>query len=252
MPDENGRWLVNRNRYVPLHKQIEDDLRERIVAGYWSPGTLSTSEADMCALYDASRTTVRQALRALVDEGLIVRERGRGTFIRDPLVTAGARGLTSFTEEMGVSGRSSGAVVLEQTTVVVPTEVASRLHLAETDEVVKLRRLRYADDEPIGLQTAYLPSARFPGLDQLDVQASLYRQLEATYGVAPTDAVELFSVIAMTEEQARMLGVRPHTPGFHVERVTYDGTTAFEYVVSVLRGDKYKVKLMLHREKGDL
>src|SRR5260370_42676593 len=94
-----------------MHYQVEQDMRERIETGAWKPGQQLPSEMELCALYKVSRTTMRQAISHLVDEGLIVRERGKGSFIRDSMITAGARGLTSFSDEMSALGKRAGGQV---------------------------------------------------------------------------------------------------------------------------------------------
>lgn len=232
---------------LPLYYQVERDMRQRIESGIWQAGQQIPSEKELCALYDVSRITIRQAISALVDEGLIVRERGRGSFVRSPVITAGARGLTSFTDEMAVLGVRSGARVVSMRSEPASPEMAARLHLAVGDPIVVIHRLRYADETPIGIQMAYLPGARFPGLQHADLtEQSLYKHLDAQYGVQPAEAHETFSVTAITGEDARLLNVRDGACGFHVERLTYDQKLElFEFVISIMRGDRYQVQLVL-------
>src|SRR5258708_590827 len=103
---------ISKSSLIPMRYQIEQDMRERIESGIWKPGQQLPSEMELCALYKVSRTTMRQAISHLVDEGLIVRERGKGSFIRDSMITAGARGLTSFSDEMAALGKRADVQVL--------------------------------------------------------------------------------------------------------------------------------------------
>src|SRR5690606_34565228 len=126
---------------------------------------------------------VRQALRNLVQDGYLERGQGRGTFVRRPTLTAGERGLTSFSEAMRALGLRPGAVRLESGVVPADRTVAAKLEIPLHQPVYRLRRLRSGDGQPIGLQTTYLVLARFPGLlDALAEDASLYETLRALYG----------------------------------------------------------------------
>src|SRR6185312_1203483 len=125
---------------LPLYYQVERDMRHRIESGVWQAGQQIPSEKELCALYDVSRITIRQAISALVDEGLIVRERGRGSFVRSPVITAGGRGLTSFSDEMAVLGMRPGGRVVSLRREPAPPEIAAKLQLAAGDPIVIIRR----------------------------------------------------------------------------------------------------------------
>src|SRR5579863_3841722 len=154
---------------IPLYFQVESDVRRRIEAGEWHEGTQIPTESELCGLYGTSRITIRQAISKLVAEGLLVRERGRGTFVREQRITVGGRKLTSFTEEVAKLGLKAGSRVLSMAVERCPDEVASRLHIEEGSDVTAVRRLRLSDGQPLAIQTAYLPSRRFPELEKIDL-----------------------------------------------------------------------------------
>jgi GntR family transcriptional regulator len=233
---------------VPLHMQVEDDLRRRIQAGEWRPGERIPAEEQLCAAYQVSRITVRQAVGRLVHSGLLVRERGRGTFVRDAALTAGTRHVTSFTAELAQLGLVAGGKVLESAVVDADEATALALGLDDGAPVIRIRRLRTGDGKPIGLQTSFLPAARFAGLELVDVgDRGLYAVLRSDFGTMPTEAVETFTVGMIKTRDAALLEVAPRTCGFFVERVTYDQTGAFERATSVMRGDRYRIRLALRR-----
>jgi GntR family transcriptional regulator len=119
--------------------------------------------------------------------------------------------------------------------------------------VHRLRRLRTGDGKPIGQQTAHLPAARFPGLpERLTDGASLYGLLRSTYGVEVDHARETFSVVRIPEDVADLLGVEPGEPAFHVERVAYDAAGPFEFTVSIMRGDRYRIQWVLRNGAPNL
>jgi GntR family transcriptional regulator len=232
---------------VPLYLQVERSLRQRIDTGEWRPGGRLPTEGELGTTYGVSRVTVRQALARLVDRGVVVREQGRGTFVRDNSLTAGARGVTSFTAELRGLGHTSGAQVLEQVVVTAAeADVPPEMGLSPDALMLRLRRLRTDGTRPVGVQTALLSVERFPGIAELDfADRSLYETLKQIYGLVPREAVETFTVGGVLDEDAATLGVAPGAHAFYVERLTFDVTGPFEYVRSVMRGDRYRVRLGL-------
>lgn len=167
-------------------------------------------EMELCSLYKVSHTTIRQAISQLVDEGLIVRERGRGSFVRDSMITAGARGLTSFSDEMAASGKRAGAQVLSIQKESASAQLAKRLRIKEEEPVVVIKRVRYANESPIGIQVASLPSARFPGLENADLTNQfLYAYLQQHYGVVVAE--EIFTITPISGADARLLTIADGT-----------------------------------------
>jgi GntR family transcriptional regulator len=237
---------VSRASRLPLYDQIESDIARRITSGEWSPGAKVPPEHELCRLFGASRITVRHALGNLVARGLVAREAGRGTFVREPAVTAGARGLTSFTGEMAALGLRAGARVLKSAVEPASPDVADRLDVAPGERLVIISRLRLGNGKPIGIQTAHLPARRFPGLERADLEnRSLYEYLEQRYGIVPREADETFLVAPLRGREARLLGVTPGICGLLVERVTYDSAGPYEFVASTMRADRYRIRLGL-------
>jgi len=237
---------VSRANRAPLYYQIEQDLRHRIDNAEWKAGEQIPTEAELGAIYGASRVTIRQAISNLVAEGRLVREPGRGTFVSEPAVTAGPRGLTSFTEEMRGLGFTASSRLLELGLQPAGEDVAARLKIATDDPVVVVKRLRLGDGRPIGIQTAQLVARRVPGLETASLgEGSLYGYLESHYGIIPAEAEETFYAAPIARENARLLNVGEGTSGFRVERVTFDELGPFEFVTSILRGDRYRVHLGL-------
>lgn len=229
-----------------MYLRIEQAIQERISSGEWSPGQLIPPEVQLCELFGVSRITIRHALSRLVDRGLLIRERGRGTFVREPGLTASARGVTSFTAEVRDLGMQPSSRVLEIGLVAPPRAVALALDLPPNAQAIRIHRIRLGDGRPIGLQTAYLVADRFPGLVELDLNGlSLYAVLAERYGVSSTEAVETFTVGGVTREDAPLLEVEPGAHAMYVERTTYDSRGPFEHVYSVMRGDRYRIRLAL-------
>lgn len=237
---------VDRSRPEPLWHQAEQTLRSLIANGTWPDGTQLPNEGRLCGLLGVSRITIRHALRNLEEAGLLRREHGRGTFVRTSTVTAGIRGLTSFTQEMAERGLVVGSRVLELAEFPASPDVASALEIAEGEPVIKIRRLRAGNNQPMGIQTAFLPTARVPGfLDIGEPILSLYETLKTRFGISPRVAREIYRVGTVSAEDAPLLEVEPGSPAFIVQRITSDARGPFEYTVSTMRGDRYEIRSRL-------
>lgn len=232
----------------PLYNVVASDLRKKIAQGFWPAESRLPNEAELCQRYGVSRITIRHALSILVSEGLVSRSQGSGTFVRGATILAGLRGLSSFTEEMSALGVKTGGRVLSKKTVNATAEQASALNVPEGSPLLELRRLRTGDGTPMGIQTAYLSLARFPRLEEQDFEGvSMYDLLQHGYGLQLLEAIETFSIGKVGRADARLLGVAQSTSAFVVERRTFDRQGPFELVVSIMRADRYKVRLRLAR-----
>jgi len=247
MVEVKGLVKPDRRRPEPLWHQAEQALRGLIEKGEWATGTQIPNEDRLGTMLGISRITLRHALQNLEEAGLVRREHGRGTFVRSATVVAGARGLTSFTEEMVTLGLVVGTKLLKAEIVAAASDVADALDIEAGVEVVRLRRLRLGNNAPIGIQTAHLPAARFPGLyEEAGQMGSLYETLRNRYGTAPVEAREVYRVGLVSAEDAELIGQPAGTPAFVVERIAFDDKGPFEFTVSTMRADRYEIRSTLY------
>jgi GntR family transcriptional regulator len=234
---------------VPLYHQLKAAILKEIDAGRWRPGDQMPTEDALAARFRVSKITVRQALRDLAQSGLIRREQGRGTFLQAAPLEEGPRELKSFTAEMRSHGMAASSRVLEHAIVPAPPEIAHHLGLEAGAEVFRLHRLRLADGRPMGVQTAYVPSALTPGIEHVDfTDASLYEVLGSRYALYPASARETHQAVAMPEDAAPLLQAPVGAPALRAERMALlADQRPLEYVQSIMRGDRYKVVLDLTR-----
>ena len=238
---------LDRNLYVPLYHQLKEILLEEIRSGKLKPEDRLPSEDEVAAAYHVSVITVRRTLSDLASAGYLRRERGRGTFISHPPVSQGPRELTSFTHEMTTRGFRPSSRVVAQKVVDADAVVAGNLRLSEGAEVFLLRRVRLADGEPMGIQTAYIPLSLAPGLAHADFSAaSLYDVLRERFGLVAADARETHSAVLIPADDAAVLHVPQGSAGIAGRRMTFlaDGRP-LEFVVSIMRGDRYEIVLDL-------
>jgi GntR family transcriptional regulator len=240
---------LKRGAPVPLYHQLKAAILRDIEAGRWRPGERMPTEDALIARFQVSKITVRQALRDLAQMGYVRREQGRGTFVQGPPLEEGPRELKSFTTEMRGHGFRATSRVIEQGVLPGPPDVCTRLELPEDALVFRLHRLRLADGEPMGIQTAFVPLTLAPDIDRVSfTDASLYEILASRYALYPAGARETHQAVPVPEDAARLLRVPPGSPALAAERLTTlaDGRP-LEYVQSLMRGDRYKIVLDLTR-----
>ncbi|HKN56633.1 MAG TPA: GntR family transcriptional regulator, partial [Amycolatopsis sp.] len=203
----------------------------------------------LAARYGVSRLTVRSAIGKLVEEGLLARVRGKGTF------TAARRMelqlyLMSFTDDMRKRGMTPTTEVVTATTEVPPTASAHALGLADGAPAHRLVRLRLADGLPLAVERGWYHAERAPGLLDLDLTQSLYAQLEA-YDVRPDRAWQTVWAESADRETARLLGMRAGSPLLVFRRVSTARGEPVEDITSWYRGDRYQVTMQLDRNTPD-
>jgi GntR family transcriptional regulator len=183
--------------------------------------------------------------------GVLRREQGRGTFVAEPKLAQGPREMTSFTDEMRSRGLLPTSKVLKQDVIKAEADVAEKLQIAEGGQVMMLKRLRLADGEPMGIQTAYISLSLAPQLAQEDFNdASLYAALERKYGLWPARAQESYVAVLLDRADAKLLKVAVASPALSAERVSYlTSGQPLELTYSIMRGDRYKIVLDLTRHQ---
>ncbi len=226
---------------LPLYYQLKAYIQEQITSGVWKPGERIPSESEIGDEFNISRTTTRQAIGELVNEGFLNRKHGVGTFVALPRIEKRITKLTGFTQDMRARGLKPSSRVLERKTAYATAFVARQLCISENAPVILINRLRLADDEPMGIDIVYYPYDRFSGLLEEDlVDKSLYELLQARYNTVPTRSEMSLSSVACIPDYARHLKVPRNSPILQIERTTYDqGDKPFEQVLAVYRGDRY-------------
>jgi GntR family transcriptional regulator len=235
---------------LPRYYQLREIIRERIVSGDWTPGTLIPSERELCERYGISRMTARQSITDLVNEGLLYREQGKGTYVGRPKIAQQLLRLTGFTEDMKDRAQRPGAKVLTAEMWPADQETAERLRIRVGQPVYHLRRLRLADSEPLALETSCIS---FIGCERLldnDLERdSLYQLLVSVYDVPPLEAEQELEADVARDEEAQLLEIAVGSPVLRTHRVTTTRRNQpIEYATSVYRGDKYRFYTRMVRD----
>jgi GntR family transcriptional regulator len=242
---------IDRDSPMPFYVQLKDALRAQIEAGYWQVGDRIPGEPELCRMFEVSRTVVRQALKEMVYEGLIVREKGRGTFIAEPRISSKSlvHSLAGFYEDMVEKGITPVAKVLEQAIEPVSQKMAAQLQLDAMEPVIKIKRLRFVEDEPMVLVTSYVPYALCQRLIHADLSLrSLYAFLEEECGLTIARGRRLIDAVVADEYEAELLQIEQGAPLLRLESVSYasDGVPV-EYFLALFRSDRTHFEVELAR-----
>jgi GntR family transcriptional regulator len=242
------RIALDRSSPLPLYVQIKQHLL-RLIAASGGGSERFHTEIELCRMFGVSRMTVRQAIEELVDEGLLARRRGSGTYITPPRFEEQLSSLLNFEDQWEASGRPMGIEPLAFEMRPCPAEIASELGLETGDAVRYVARLRLAGALPIGVDHRFIPADLAEGIGKGGVTKSLLRalwnQLDLSHG-------ELhFEAATAGEEEARWLGVAVGSPLMR-RRLQYFARTGRPVMAgdSVYRADlvRYSVHVPLSRE----
>lgn len=166
---------------MPIYQNVKDDLIKKISEGTYKSGDRIPSERELCQVYGVSRMTVRQAVVALEKDGMVYREKGRGTFVSTPNLYQ--ENLKSFTETLIEQNMKPTTRVLEISRVSRLTHISQQLGGDLNSSYYKVKRLRLGDGVPIALETVYIPTEFTPGLTEYQLDQSLYGVLKEQYGI---------------------------------------------------------------------
>ncbi|WP_420175962.1 GntR family transcriptional regulator [Luteococcus sp. OSA5] len=218
--------------------QVREILEQRIREDLHA-GDVLDSERQLVSQLGVSRVTVRQAIADLVDEGLLERTQGKGTYVTGPRIESRLH-LMSFSREMRARGLVPATRVLSAHQEPAAPEVADALEIEPGDPVVRLERLRLADGTPMAHEIGWYPCAQFPGLLDHPLEA-VYDLMVERYGIEATRGEQSVHAEAAEADHARVLGIARRAPLLVQERVTYADGLPVEHSVSRYRADRYRI-----------
>ncbi|MBE1206236.1 GntR family transcriptional regulator [Aminobacter carboxidus] len=228
----------------PLYRRLEDAIKQAISTTQLKRNAVIPSERTLCDALGISRVTVRKAIDGLVSDGLLDRRQGAKTVVSSRLEKSLAT-MTSFSEDMRSRGLEPGCVwISREISRPSPAEMMA-LGISGSEKVVRLRRLRTADDTPIAIEIATLPARFVP--DPEAVRESLYEYLEAT-GALPVRALQRMQAKPATDEERQLLATAEDTSLLVMERRCFlaDGQIV-EFTQTKYRGDVYDFVIELMR-----
>ncbi len=238
-PAQAGTPVFDSPPRRPLWESISADLADRVASGEFADGF--PGELELAETYGVSRGTIRNALRPLRETGSVTAQRGK-----KPQVIVGGMGSTfgpvySLFASVQESGMTQRSVVLDRRIVTDPV-TAGLLSLPPTEELLKLSRLRLADDEPFAVDHVWLPAERVrPLLDVDFAETALYKELRERCGITVDGGHEELRADTASALDVERLGCALGAPMFRIQRIGYHRGTAVELRCSHILGDRYSV-----------
>ena len=245
--------IIDHSSPLPYYFQLKELLIKEIKKGRLKSGQQIPSEFKLCEQFRVSRTVVRQAISSLVQNGYLKREKGRGTFVTKPKITENLfQNLTGSYEDMLARGIKLVTKVLEQTKCEADSKILEGLKLKPGELVIKIKRLRFINNEPIALVTTYLPYEICPSLLEEDLtKQSLYGVLEDKYSLKIANGRRSLEAVSADKQVAALLGVKAGTPLMLLNSISYleDGRP-IEYFQALHRGDRSRFVVALIRVRN--
>lgn len=224
-------------------RTLVDELRQQMQA--MPVGAAVPSERALAAESGVSRMTARRALDELTREGRLVREVGRGTFVARPAVNLPLH-LTGFTEDMASRGITASSRVLRLTEERADAVSAEHLGLAEGSTVIRLDRVRLADDRPMAIERTTLDASVVPGLADVDFTGrSLYGELERRYGVLFDAGEQTIRAAIVQPQDAAELDIEEGSAVLEFVRISGRGGRSIERTVSTYPGDRFELSAQI-------
>lgn len=240
--------MINKDSPIPIYYQLEEYIRSVIEDGTLMPGDTVPSERELSEKYNISRMTIRQAITNLVNEGLLIRIKGKGTFVAETKIEQSLSKLTGFSEDMRLRGMVPSNEIKEFKVIPATSKESKELQINTGDQIYYISRLRLADGQPMAHEVLYLPFNKLPNLTKEKVRTSFYEYIENEVGLKIARARQTIEPSLSYEMESKLLGIEVKSPVLLMIRNSYlsDGTP-LEYVRSVYRGDRYKFVTELTR-----
>lgn len=249
-PDHGAPPSSQEGRRVPLHAQVCNSLRERILSGDLAPHARLPSESSLMQAFGVSRVTVRQGLKDLAAEGLVYSQQGRGSFVSAPHATYNLSALLGFHEAMQGKPFVASSQLRSIRDVAASREIAAALNLKRGDDVFEVKRIRCLNARPVSVDLSYFPPDIGDRLRDQDLNQDIFPLLE-TRGISLGRSRMWIEAQPCPAEFAGDLAVAAGEPVLHLARLTYsafDRPVDFEHLYC--RGDSYQYKVELRRRPG--
>lgn len=241
--------IIEKDSHLSLYYQLKRIIIDMIEKRELVESDKLPTEKELCERYDISRATVRQALTELENEDYIYKIQGKGTYVSPAKFQQDLLKFYSFTDEMKKIGKHPSSKVLDFKICKAYAKIAENLEVKEGVNVYQFTRLRLADEEPMMLETTYIPYSLFKGITKNDLETlPLYFILINRYNMVFSRAEESFRATLIKEEEADILNYIKGGPAILLERITYNNTNKIiEYTKGVSRGDKFKYHIVLKK-----
>lgn len=240
--DKKGGYQMSLN--VPIYIQIHDKIKEDIEKGVWSIGDRLPSERKLALSFNVSRMTLRQAIQTLSDEGILERKIGSGTYIARKKVQEKMTGTTSFTDIMLEQNRIPSSKTISYFVTNPSSSELEKLNLNEETSILRMERIRYADEIPICFEVASIPYFLVEGYSKSEITQSLYKTLEEKGKNKIGHANQTISAMLASEQIADYLEIKRGEAVLRLRQISYfENGKPFEYVRTQYVGNRFEFYL---------
>jgi GntR family transcriptional regulator len=245
-----SEFSLNKNTPVPYYFQLKQFILSKILSGEIVVGECLPTEIEIADALDISRSTIRQAIMELVNEGYLHREKAKGTFVSRPKIDESFFSkLDSFNSEMLKKGLQPSTKVLVLKVVSPVENINKSLKIGDDERLIHLARLRYANDEPVVYLETYFSYQKYKGLMNEDfANKSLYFLFEDKYFQRVTKAVRIIEAVNATGQEARLLDIKVNAAICLVKTTAFTSDNVpVEYSIARYRGDRNQFTVELGR-----
>lgn len=241
---------INKENAIPYYLQLADILRGKILSGEFESNELIPSEREFCDSYDVSRSTVRQTMQVLKEEGLIRKQRGVGTRVSpSSRIEQDLSGFHDFDLQMLEQGHHASMVILGQKTLTGPSRAQRLMNLDERENILQVDRLRMVDSAPVFIEKIYLPVSKFPNITEKDfTDTNLFLdKLKTDYGVTLGQVKVFLEPVLLDEAECEIMDItKTPSPGLLLERISHDKyNKPIAVTKRLFRGDLCRHMLMI-------
>lgn len=243
--------LVDKSSQIPLYTQLADIIKEMINNKELQEGHYLMSERDICKIQNISRMTVNKAIISLVNDGILERRQGKGTFVsykKQNLTYAKMQGFTEIAKNKNLNVKNK---ILKFELKTPSNKVKEYLQLEDIDSLVfQIERIRFIDDEPTILEKIYIPEYMCPALSEdLVSNNSIYKLYREKYLHKTQIAKQVINPIILNKSQSKTLNVDSNTLALKIDRVVFtDKDEVLEYTSSLFITDKHQYEIILNED----
>ncbi len=239
--------MIDKNSPIPVYYQLKEDIKKKINQGLWKVGQCIDSERELSETYGVSRMTIRQALGELVNEGILIREKGKGTFVCEPKVKQ--KDMMSFSEIVEKTDMKLENKVLEFETINTPENMED---IFPFDKLYKINRMRIVNGESIANEVVYIPCDYCGYLDKNMLQGSLFKILK-NFGYDIEYAESSIQAVLMNEDYKKLFNINEDIALLKnvSKNIDSHGKVIF-WEEAVYRSDKYVLEVNILRREGKI
>ena len=239
--------MIDKNSPIPVYFQLKNDLVKKIAQGLWKTGECIASERELCEIYGVSRMTIRQAIGELVQEGVLTRLKGKGTFVCEQTVKQ--QDMMSFTEMIKQTGRELRTEVINFDIIDTPDDMQDTFML---DKDYKIERRRIVDNECIAVETVFIPVDYCGHINNEMLKGSLYKILEH-FGYSISNSTSSIVAVDITDEIKEKFDTKENFPVLKIIGKTFANKNKVLFIEEALyRSDKFTLQVNISRREGEI